>query len=170
MISLYNMALMALLSMIPFYLASAHDFTLETIGITFSALLIIGALAQPWVGKISDIVGRRPVLIIGNLTAGVACIMLAFQPTFWIMIIAMAFAIAAADSIRAVILAATVDHTDHSEGTTLGLAFVFLEGVSAFGAVLAGIAAGYSWSHMFAFAAFLSLGASALACVTAFER
>lgn len=170
MISLYNMALIALLSMIPLYLASAHDFAPETIGITFSALLITGALAQPWVGKISDIAGRRPVLVLGNLTAGIASVTLVFQPTFWIMIAAMAIAIAAADSIRSAMLAAAVDHTDQREGTTLGLAFVLLEGVGAMGAVLAGIAAGFSWPHMFGLAAAFSLGAASLAFVTVFQH
>ena len=170
MISLYNMALMALLSMIPLYLTSVHDVTPETLGITFAALLISGALAQPWVGKISDIVGRRPVLVLGNLAAGIASVALVFQPGFWTMVTAMAVAIAAADSIRASMLAAAVDHTDKREGTTLGLAFVLLEGVSAMGAVLAGIAASISWPHMFSLAAFFSLAAAALAAVTVFKQ
>ena len=55
MICLYNMALMALLSMIPLYLADRHGFGPEAAGIAFSTMLIVGALAQPWVGKISDI-------------------------------------------------------------------------------------------------------------------
>ncbi len=62
MICLYNMALMALLSMIPLYLADRHGFGPEAAGIAFATMLIVGALAQPWVGKLSDIAGRRPVV------------------------------------------------------------------------------------------------------------
>lgn len=170
LICLYNMALMALLSMIPLYLADGHGFGPAAVGITFSALLVVGALAQPWVGKISDIAGRRPVLVIGNLTAGLASAMLVIQPSFWIMIAAMTIAVAALDAIRAAMLAAAVDHTDGREGTTLGLAFVLLDGIGALGAVLAGVAAGFSWPHMFGLAAAFSLGAAALGFITVFRR
>jgi FSR family fosmidomycin resistance protein-like MFS transporter len=170
MICLYNMALMALLSMIPLYLASGQGFGSAASGITFSTLLVVGALAQPWVGKISDIAGRRPVLVFGNLTAGLASTMLIFRPSLWIMIAAMAVAVAAMDAIRAAMLAAAVDHTDHSEGTTLGFAYVLMDGIGALGSVLAGLAAGLSWPHMFGLAAVFSFGAAALGFVTVFGR
>jgi MFS family permease len=79
------------------------------------------------------------------------------------MLIAMAVAVAALDAIRAAMLAAAVDQTDRSEGTTLGLAFVLMDGIGALGAVLAGLAAGFSWPHMFALAALLSIGSAVLA-------
>jgi len=168
MICLYNMALMALLSMIPLYLADRHGFGPMAAGIAFSAMLIVGALAQPWVGKISDIVGRRPILVFGNLTAALAIALMVFQPSLWIMIAAMMVAVAALDAIRAAVLAGAVDHTGHSEGTTLGLAFALLDGIGALGAVLAGIAAGFSWPHMFGLAAAFSLGAAVLGFLTVF--
>ena len=170
MICLYNMALMALLSMIPLYLASGQGFGSAASGTTFSTLLVVGALAQPWVGKISDIAGRRPVLVFGNLTAGLASTMLIFQPSLWIVIAAMAVAVAAMDAIRAAMLAAAVDHTDHREGTTLGFAYVLMDGIGALGSVLAGLAAGLSWPHMFGLAAVFSFGAAALGFVTVFGR
>ncbi len=168
MICLYNMALMALLSMIPLYLVDRQGFGPEAAGIAFSTMLIAGALLQPWVGKISDIVGRRPVLVFGNLTAALASALLVFQPSLWIMIAALVVAVAALDAIRAAVLAGAVDHTGRSEGTTLGLAFVLLDGIGALGAVLAGIAAGFSWPHMFGLAAAFSLAAAALSYVTVF--
>lgn len=168
MICLYNMALMALLSMIPLYLADRHGFGPEAAGIAFSAMLVIGALAQPWVGKLSDIAGRRPVVVFGNLTAALAGALLVFQPSLWVVIAAMIVAVAALDAIRAAVLAGAVDHTGRNEGTTLGLAFVLLDGIGAFGAVLAGVAAGFSWPHMFGLAAAFSLGAAVLGFVTVF--
>jgi len=86
------------------------------------------------------------------------------------MIAAMMVAVAALDAIRAAILAAAVDHSGHSEGATLGFAFMLLDGVGALGAVLAGIAAGFSWPHMFGLAATFSFGAAVLGFVTAFRR
>lgn len=170
MICLYNMALMALLSMIPLYLADQHGFGPEAAGIAFSAMLVIGAVLQPWVGKISDISGRRPVVVAGNLIAALAALLLVFQPPLWVMIAAMMAAVAALDAIRAAVLAGAVDHTDRSEGATLGFAFVLMDGIGALGAVLAGLAAGLSWSHMFGLSAAFALSAAALGFFTVFRR
>lgn len=162
MICLYNMALIALLSMIPLYLATVHDLASPTIGVIFAALLVTGALAQPFAGWLSDITGRRPVLMIGNAVAALTAALLILEPPFWLLILLMVISVAALDSIRAAMLAAAVDHTDRSEGTTLGLAFVLMDGVGAFGAALAGIAAGISWHFMFALAALFAVGAAIL--------
>ncbi|WP_295805812.1 MFS transporter [uncultured Nitratireductor sp.] len=170
MICLYNMALVALLSMIPLYLADAHGFGPAEAGIAFSALLVAGALAQPWVGKLSDIVGRRPILVSGNLVAGVSAALLMLQPPLWFTVLAMTAAVAGLDAIRAAMLAAAVDYANRREGTTLGLAFVLMDGVGALGSVLAGIAAGFSWPHMFGLAAAFSLGAVMLAAMTNFRQ
>lgn len=163
MICLYNMALTALLSMIPLYLVAAHSLAPATVGLVFSALLLAGAIAQPWVGKASDVAGRRPVVVFGNGMAGVACVGLILQPSLGIAIAGMAVAVAALDAIRAAVLAAAVDHSDRQEGTTLGFAFAIMEGIGAFGALLAGIAAGYSWPAMFGLAGALAIGSAALA-------
>lgn len=168
MISLYNMALMALLSMIPLYLADARGVSVASLGLAFSALLVAGAITQPWVGSVSDRVGRRPVIVVGNLVAAAAALVLITEPPFWLMFAAMAIAVAALDAIRSTMLAAAVDRTDHREGTTLGLAFLLMDGVGALGAVLAGLAAGASWGHMFALAAALSMGTVLLALTLPF--
>lgn len=162
MIALYNMALIALLSMIPLYLSAVHGLAPASIGVIFAALLITGALAQPWVGALSDRAGRRPVLVIGNGIAALCVSLLAFDPPFWSVIPTMAISVASLDAIRAAMLASAVDHSERSEGTTLGLAFVLMDGVGAFGAVLAGIAAGVSWQVMFSLAAGFALTASIL--------
>lgn len=162
MICLYNMALIALLSMIPLYLAAVHELAPATIGVIFAALLITGALAQPWVGALSDHAGRRSVLVIGTGVAALCVALLAVNPHFWFVIPAMAISVASLDAIRAAMLASAVDHSERSEGTTLGLAFVLMDGVGAFGALLAGIAAGVSWQLMFALAAIFALTASVL--------
>jgi len=168
MICLYNMALMALLSMVPLYLAEEHGFGPATTGVAFSAMLVFGAVLQPWVGKISDIAGRRPVVLSGNLIAALAVAVLVFQPPFWAVIAAMMAAVAALDSIRAAVLAGAVDYAGRSEASTLGLAFVLLDGIGALGAVLAGVAAGFSWPHMFGLAALLSFSAALLCFITTF--
>ncbi|WP_217358746.1 MFS transporter [Thalassococcus sp. S3] len=162
-VSLYNMALIALLSMIPLYLTKVHTLSPGKIGIIFAAILIGRAPAQPWVGSISDKLGRFAVLAAGNGLAALAVRGLAFDPTFWVMIAMLAFGVASLDSVRAAMLAATVDHAGRNESTTLGFAFTLLDGVGAFGAVLAGIAAGISWGAMFCLASALTGGAAVLA-------
>lgn len=170
MICLYNMALIALLSMIPLYLAAVHDLASASIGIILAALLITGALAQPWAGSLSDRAGRSPVLVLGNGTAAFAVAGLAFGPPFWLMIPFMAVAVAALDAIRAAMLAAAVDHSERSEGKTLGLAFVLMDGVGAFGAVLAGMAAGISWQLMFGLAAAFAVTSAVLGAGSISEK
>ena len=170
MICFYNMSLMALFSMIPLYLAAQHGLETWIIGLVISGILIFGALAQPGIGKASDIIGRRNIVVGGNLIAGLACIVLVFQPLLWIIILAMFVAITPLVAIRAAILAGAVDHSDRSEGATLGLAFVLMDGIGAFGSLLAGAAASISWVHMFGLAAAFSMIAAALGIFTVFGR
>jgi len=163
MICLYNMALTALLSMIPLYLVAVHDLSVAAAGLVFSAFLLTGAILQPWVGKFSDVSGRRPVVIVGNMAAGAVCVGMILEPGFAMMLACMAVAFAALDSIRAAVLAAAVDHSDKQEGTTLGFAFAIMDGIGALGALLAGIAAGFSWTAMFCLTGVLAIFSAALA-------
>lgn len=163
MICLYNMGLLALFSMIPFYLADEKGLSPTMAGVVFAGLVLIGPLAQPLVGKISDRRGRRPITIFGCLTAAAAGVVLVLEPPFWLMLVALLFAVASLNAIRACVLATAVDYSERGHSLTLGLAFMLMDGVGALGAVLAGLAAGFSWSHMFGFAALCSLGAAVLA-------
>ncbi|MEZ5912120.1 MAG: MFS transporter [Paracoccaceae bacterium] len=87
-----------------------------TIGIVFAALLVTGALLQPWVGSLSDRMGRGPVLVIGNATAALCVAILAFDPPVWLMVPAMTVGVAALDVIRAAMLAAAVDPRSVAKG------------------------------------------------------
>ena len=163
MICLYNMAPTALLSMIPLYLATVYNLSTAFTGLIFSMVLLTGAIAQPWAGRVSDVAGRRPVLILGNSIAGVGCMGLIICPNLQITIAFMATTIAALYAIRSAVLATAVDYSNRHEATTLGFAFAAMEGIGALGALLAGIAAGYSWSAMFALAGAFAIGSAALA-------
>ena len=163
MICLYNMAFMGLLSMIPLYLAAAHGFTAAEIGLTFSGVLFAGAVLQPFVGRLSDLAGRKPLLVFCNASAGIASLLLMTQLPIPIMLVGLAIAIASLDTMRAVALAATIDVTGEQEGTTVGLAFVLMEGIGALGALLFGIAAGVSWPYMFGLSAVLALASAVMA-------
>ena len=59
------------------------------------------------------------------------------------------------EGIRSSVLAAAVEYTGSREGTTLGFAFTLMDGLGAFGALLAGWAAGIQFSHVFLLAGVL---------------
>jgi hypothetical protein len=62
-----------------------------------------------------------------------------------------------------VILVSAVEFAGQRESTTLGLAFVLLDGVGALGAVLAGVVGNLDLHYAFLLAAAFAAGAAALA-------
>jgi FSR family fosmidomycin resistance protein-like MFS transporter len=77
MISAYSMAMIALLAMTPLFLQTVHGLSPLVTGMAFSLMLLFGALLQPLIGKFSDQIGRRPVVVTGNLIAMVAAVAIA---------------------------------------------------------------------------------------------
>jgi MHS family proline/betaine transporter-like MFS transporter len=124
------MANLAILAMMPLYLQRAHDFAPAETGIAFSAMILLGAMIQPLAGRISDRAGRRPVIAIGNAVAAFAALAVwLFGDLTVVAVAALAIAVMTLTSIRAALLAAAVDYVGRREATTLGLAFVLLDGV-----------------------------------------
>ncbi len=68
----YNMGLFAIISMTPLYLRTHHGFDWQQTAIALAVMMLLGALAQPGTGKLSDRIGRRPLVIIGNAIAALA--------------------------------------------------------------------------------------------------
>lgn len=156
----YNMANMAILAMMPLYLQSAHRFRPAETGIAFSAMIFLGAVVQPAMGRLSDRVGRKPVILIGNLAAALAAFTVwLFGAQTAVALAGFALAIMSLTAIRSAHLAAAVDYSGHREATTLGLTFALLDGVGALGAWLAGLAADFELALAFLLAAALSLAA-----------
>ena len=79
-----------------------------------------------------------------------------------IILAALLIGVASLECIRSSVLAAAVEYTGSREGTTLGFAFSLMDGVGAFGAMLAGWAAGIQFSHAFLLASALSATAMIL--------
>jgi len=160
LISFYNMALIALLSMAPLYLQSAHGLSASITGTVFAAMLLVGALMQPYIGLVSDRVGRRVVFLSGNMIAAIAsALVVVFGDASVVAAIAL-FIVAASAlvGVRSAGLAATVDFVGQREATTLGLAFALMDGVGALGGALAGLAASLSLVYAFIVAAALAFG------------
>lgn len=159
----YNMGLFAIISMTPLYLRANHNLDWLTTALVLAAMMLPGALMQPWMGKISDRVGRRPLIILGNAVAAGAALGAGVSSSFVLSVIALGVALTTLVAIRAVLLAAAVDHAGGREGTSLGLTFAFMDGFAASAAVLAGLAGESDLSNSFLLASGLSFLAVVLA-------
>ena len=168
MISAYNMAFFALLSMTPLFLQRVHGFSPVETGFVFGAMLLVGAVIQPAVGHLSDLTGRKRVVIAGNLAAAVAALAIAFSPGAVGVIAAMIATAALLVGIRSVVLATAVEFAGQREATTLGLAFAVLDGVGALGSGLAGAVGSLDLHYAFLLAAALAASSAALALPLAF--
>ena len=152
----YNMSVMAVLSMTPLFLQSNHGYSSAATGIVFAAMALCGSLAQPILGRLSDVIGRKRVLVGATSSAAVcaAGIALVSQPVGLVGIVILAAGLLV--GVRAVMLAVMVEVSGQRESTTLGFAFGIMDGVGALGAVLAGLAGHLDLRYAFFFAATLA--------------
>ena len=164
--SFYNMALIALMAMTPLFLQSTQGFSSAAAGAVFSAMILAGALVQPLVGHLSDRIGRKAIIVTGNLVgaAGALGLFLDFGPLAIVGLLIVA--VGALTSVRAAVLATAVDFARKREGTTLGLTFVMLDGVGALGSILAGAVGNWDLAYAFLMAAAFSLVAVLIAAAT----
>ncbi len=159
----YNMGLFAIIAMTPLYLRANHDLGWLATAMAMAAMMLPGALLQPWAGKVSDNIGRRPLIILGNGMAAAAALVAWMSTGFILSLLALGTALTVLVAIRAVLLAASIDHAGAREGTSLGLAFAFMDGFAASAAVLAGLAGETDLANAFLLASGFSLVAVILA-------
>jgi MFS family permease len=156
-ITTYNMALIALMTISPLFVQRELGYSTSEAGLFFALTMLIGAAGQPLVGRWSDRIGRRRVLICGLIIAA-TCALLAtgFPHQGWTagtLIAAMATLV----FVRSSVLAMAVDHSGQREATTLGFIFALMDGVGALGAVAAGLVGNFELHYAFSLAAGFSL-------------
>lgn len=166
----YNMAVFALLTMTPVYLQNDHGFGWQATALALAGMMVVGVLAQPIMGRVSDVIGRRPVLMLGNLIAAAAAVVAWLAPSLILVLIALGVALTVLVAVRAVMLAVAVDFAGKREGTNLGLAFVFMDGVGALAAVLAGAVGEFDLRFAFLLAGGFSAVATLLAAASLARR
>jgi MFS family permease len=152
------MSLVAMMSMIPLYLREFHGLSSAMTGLAFGMMVLFGAFMQPLMGRFSDRVGRRRVIFIGISIAAVCSFMIPILEDLgmlFMIIIFLLVGIGMLEGVRSSVLAAAVEFTGSHEGKTLGFAFTLMDGLGAFGALLAGWAAGIEFSHAFLLAGIL---------------
>ncbi|MCP5089213.1 MAG: MFS transporter, partial [Rhodobacteraceae bacterium] len=162
----YNMGLIAIITMTPLYLRANHGLSWMATAMSLAAMTLPGAVLQPWMGKISDNLGHKPLIILGNAIAAGATFVAWFSSSFVLSLGALGVALTVLVAIRAVLLAAAVDHAGEREGTSLGMTFAFMDGFAASAAVLAGLAGESDLVNAFLLASGFSLIAVILAIAT----
>ncbi len=161
-IVLYNMSLMGAMAMMPLYVQQTHGLSFAQTGLLFAVIWIAGALVQPVLGRLSDAMGRKPITVIGLLLAALFLAGASYVASLVWLIPLFVLSLGALVGIRAVLLAAMVDVSDHRATTTLGFAFAMMDGVGALGALLAGLAGQADLRYAFLFAAAVAAGAMIL--------
>ncbi|MYB34400.1 MAG: MFS transporter [Gammaproteobacteria bacterium] len=157
MMVLYNMSLFALLSMTPLTLQQRYEMSVFNSSVLFAAMLVIGTMFQPFIGKLSDMVGRSQPIIITLLFSTVFSACAAWFEEFIPFMIGLICAASLLTAVRPIILAAAVELSEESESTTLGIVFSVLDGVGALGALVAGLVGEIELALAFLMAAVFSI-------------
>jgi len=157
MMVLYNMSLFAILSMTPLTLQQRYEMSVFNSSVLFASMLVIGTLFQPFIGKLSDMVGRSQPIIMTLLFSTVFAAGAAWFEAFIPFMIALICAVSLLTAVRPIILATAVELSEQSESTTLGVVFSVLDGVGALGALAAGLAGEIDLTLAFFMAAVFSI-------------
>jgi len=163
MVALYNMSLMALMSMTPLFLQNDLGYSPALAGVFFATAMLAGSIFQPILGRYSDIVDRQLVFMIGCGLSVICSATAAISNDNQTIVIALIASMALLVSIRSGVLASAVDYAGTRAATTLGFIFVLMDGVGALGAVLAGFIGEAGLTRVFALAAMLATLSLAIA-------
>jgi len=149
MMVLYNMSLMAILGMTPLYLQTEHGLSPFNAGLVFAAMLLIGTVFQPFIGKYSDSKGRKPLILIALILSGLFACLAGLSSSFNWLIAGLVPAAALLTAMRSVVLATALDYSSKSEATTLGIVYTVLDGVGMLGTLFAGLIGELSLNYAF---------------------
>ena len=156
-IAIYNMALLALMSMTPLFLQQDLGYNPAVAGIIFATAMLIGCVLQPLIGRYSDMFDRNRIFIFGSVIAIGFSVTAALASSTHLVVTVLVLNMAVLVSIRSGVLASAVEYAGRRASTTLGLVFMVLDGVGALGAVFAGWVAESGMQNVFALAGVLSL-------------
>lgn len=149
---LYGMSFMALMSMTPLYLLRVREVSSGFAGTAFAAMVLSGALAAPFMGRLSDRISRKMVALAGLLAGAGAVVLFSVVSVNWALLLAMIAAGLSLIGTRPVLMATALEAVGTRETTVLGFVFAVGEGIGAAGALLAGLVGqiNLAWSLMFA--------------------
>jgi len=157
MIMLHNMSLVAFMSMTPLYFQEVRGLSSGLTGLGFSLFLLGGAVTAPFVGHISDKIGRKTISIWGLIGGGICAWLITLTTSnltiFPLLIITGVLML----SVHSVIMAMALEKIGHRESTVLGLISSIGEGFAALGAIFAGILGNMALAYSLILAGILSI-------------
>lgn len=161
MMMVFNLGVIGATAMAPLYLRDMHALDAFTVGLIFSGAVLAGALAQPPVGRLSDELGRWPVIFVGALIGGIGATTVFYAEGLIVATAGLVLCIGGLNAVRSCLLACAVDLSGKGESTTLAIAFAVLDGVGAFGAIAAGTLGEVHIANAF----LLTIGCSAVSMI-----
>ena len=170
MIILHNMSLVAFMSMAPLYFQEIRGFSSGLTGLGFSLFLVGGAIAGPFIGHLSDKIGRKTLAIWGLIAGGVCAWLITLVTSGFIIFPLLIITGLLMLTIRSAIIAMALEKIGHRESTVLGLISSIGEGFAAVGAILAGTLGDISLALPIILAAILSILAGVVICPLARGR
>ncbi len=162
-LALHNMSIVALYSMAPLYLTQVRGFSAPLAALAFSAMVLCGAVVAPFLGQLSDRIGRRSIVLIGLLGGSMAVAFIPLAPEPATVVLAMVAGGLLLIGVRAVLMAAALEMGGRRESTVLGFLFLASEGLGAGGAGLAGLVGNVDLAYALLFSATLALLGGGLA-------
>ena len=166
MISVYNMAIMAMLAMATLFIVNDLGISEFWAGIAFAAMILAGAVLQPVMGQLSDTLGRRQIFAFSLLAAAPLGFLMPLVEAPWLALAFLIIMIGAFYGVRSVVLASALDFAGKREGTTLALAFALMDGVGALGAFLGGYVGDLDLAYAFSLASAFAVVAAILAAAS----
>ncbi len=166
MISVYNMAIMAVLAMATLFIVNDLGLSEFGAGIAFAAMILAGAVLQPVMGHLSDTLGRRRIFAFSLLAAAPLGFAMPLVEAPWLALAFLIIMIGAFYGVRSVVLASALDFAGKREGTTLAVAFVLMDGVGALGALLGGYVGDIDLAYAFSLASAFAVVAAILSAAS----
>ncbi len=129
-----------------------HKFQLDFTGVSWIifSFYIASSIAQPVMGKASDLFGRRNIFLIGLVVAFIASLLAPLSSTFgWLIVFRIVQAIGTSMMV-AVGMAIVRIHITEKQATALSVLSIFLSGAAAIGPFIGGvIISGWGWPAIF---------------------
>lgn len=148
-------------------LAGDFGVSAATAGLTISAVVLTTALSSSAYGPLSEVLGRRPLMVWGSLLLAAATLACGFAPSFGMLVALRALQGVLVPCISALAVAYIHDDLgDYDAGTVVGGYVAASVAGGLTGRIVSGLVAGaYGWHATFAvFAALTLAGTVALAC------
>lgn len=159
----YSMSLTALLAMTPLFMLDYRGYSSTWTGVIFASMLLGGAVLAPFMGRLSDRMGRKRLIATSCLASAGGVAMVAFGSQPALMLIGAVGAASLMTGMRPALLAASVEMVGRKETTSLGMIYAVMDGIGAVGALLAGVAGGQDLRYALVFASVMAAIASAIA-------